>query len=232
VSFIWVLGGACVAWLVIKVHESRMDRKAALLVQQQLAAGSAEAVLKQGLPAALACARATVAANKTFAQRFLSLKALHGVLMFLSFINVAGRIFASDQRQRFTCHTYAVYKPLDSKDFEGAGKPLTLVPSEDPDFARLPWARTGLVGWSLAMLFGPLVGAALVGAAYSFLAARASASRRARATAPAAAAGGASGGGSGDADGVKLAAVESGMPAVVATTAPAGRAKDALAFAK
>lgn len=110
----------------------------------------------------------------------------------------AGRIFASDQSGDFTCHTYPVYKPINSKHFDGADAPLTLLPTHDPNFARLPWARTGLVGWSLALLFGPLVGAALVGAVYSAVAARAAKKRSSRVV-----------------SGQKLAAVEDGLPPVV-----------------
>ena len=110
----------------------------------------------------------------------------------------AGRIFASDQSGDFTCHTYPVYKPINSKHFDGADAPLTLLPTHDPNFARLPWARSGLVGWSLALLFGPLVGAALVGAVYSAVAARAAKKRSSRVV-----------------SGQKLAAVEDGLPPVV-----------------
>lgn len=85
--------------------------------------------------------------------------------------------------------------------------PLTLVPAEDPKFARLPWARTGLVGWSLAMLLGPLAGAALVGALYSALAARKASGRKSSKTVP----------------DEKLAAVEDGLVAGSDITAVAGK---------
>lgn len=110
----------------------------------------------------------------------------------------AGRIFASNQSGDFTCHTYPVYKPINTKHFDGMDAPLTLLPTHDSNFYRLPWARTGLVGWSLAMLFGPLLGAALVGAIYSAVAARSAKKHSAKV-----------------ATNQKLAAVEDGLPPVV-----------------
>lgn len=98
-----------------------------------------------------------------------------------------GRIFASDQSGDFTCHTYTILKPLNS---QGAA----LLPHHDPGFARLPWARTGLVGWSLALLLGPLFGAALVGGVYSAVAAHLAKKRSSKV-----------------ASGQKLAAVEAGL---------------------
>jgi hypothetical protein len=95
-----------------------------------------------------------------------------------------------------------VYKPLDTKHGDFSSAPMTLLPTHDPKFPRLPWARTGLVGWSLALLLGPLVGAALVGAGFSFFAARA-ASKRSR-TSP-------SGVAAAAAQDKQLAAVEDGM---------------------
>lgn len=47
------------------------------------------------------------------------------------------------------------------------------MPARDPAYTRLPWARTGVVGWGAALLLGPLVGAIAVGAAWSFIEARA-----------------------------------------------------------
>lgn len=203
VSFVWVLGGLCVGWVIIKLHQSRMAAAAVARVQaQQLAAGEPA----KDLGAALAAAAADIAASKGFAARFFSLKAAHGVIFFVSWINVSGRIFASDQRQQYTCFTYPVFKPIDSKHFAGAGAPLTLLPPHDPGFARLPWARLGLAGWALVMLFAPAAGAAAVGAAYSALTARAARKQAAR-TAP----GGAPLPAAVAASKQELAAVEAGM---------------------
>lgn len=42
-----------------------------------------------------------------------------------------------------------------------------LLPARDPAYGRLPWAKLGVAGWGAALSLGPLVGAALVGAAWS-----------------------------------------------------------------
>jgi hypothetical protein len=86
---------------------------------------------------------------------------------FTSWINIVGRVFASDQGGDFSCHTYPVYKPIDSKVFKGANAPLTFVPTHDPKFSRLPWAKTGLTGWAIALSIGPLLGSAVIALVYS-----------------------------------------------------------------
>lgn len=91
ISFIWVLGGMCVAWVIIKFHEMRMERAAMALVTQQLSAGGPEALAaSKDLAGALAKAKGQLASRKGFMARFLSLKAAHGMIMFVSWINIAG----------------------------------------------------------------------------------------------------------------------------------------------
>eukprot|EP00879_Flechtneria_rotunda_P032777 GHRR01036121.1.p1 GENE.GHRR01036121.1~~GHRR01036121.1.p1 ORF type:complete len:137 (-),score=32.68 GHRR01036121.1:238-648(-) len=93
-----------------------------------------------------------------------------GMIMFTSWINVAGRIFATRLTSDFTCHTYPVYKPMNTTQFAGAEAPLTLVPTDDPDYDKAPWAKMGIAAWGVAMSIGPLAGAALVGAVFSYVA--------------------------------------------------------------
>ncbi len=82
----------------------------------------------------------------------------------------------------------AYYKQIDTKHFLGADEPLTAVPARDPDYLRLPWGKMGNVAGGAALLLGPLAGALLVGAAWSYFEAM-RARARAAAAAPAAAAG-------------------------------------------
>ena len=96
----------------------------------------------------------------------LIVQAAHGALMFTSWFNVAGRLFGSNQSGDFTCHTYPVYKQLDSPRFKGANASLTYVPIEDPAYRELPWAFS-LVGWSLCLGLLPLVAAFGFGWVYS-----------------------------------------------------------------
>ena len=86
---------------------------------------------------------------------------------FTSFINILGRVFRSDQSGDFSCYTYPVYKPIDTKEFKGANAPLTFVPTHDPKYARLPWAKTGVMGWGIVLSIGPLLGSAVIALVYS-----------------------------------------------------------------
>lgn len=74
------------------------------------------------------------------------------------------------------CMFSAVYKPLDTPD----SSDLIPLPTHDPNYERLPWAKLGLAKWGVVMLLAPLFGAALVGAGYSLAAAKLAA-RRAKA---------------------------------------------------
>jgi hypothetical protein len=171
ISFVWSLGGLTISWVIIKFHERSMHRQALANVQKNVAVNGLQGSLEQMIAAEMD----RLAASKTFLQRFFSLKALHGILMFVSWINIAGRIFATRLSGDFTCHTYPVYKPLDTLDNDQ----LILIPTHDPNYSRLPWAKLGLAKWGVVMLLAPLFGAALVGAAYSLVAARV-ASRRSK----------------------------------------------------
>lgn len=171
VSFVWVLGGLSVGWLAINVHQARMSAAAASAAQERIKEAGG-AVPGGDLGALLGAEKGRISRSKAFVQRFFSLKAFHGAAMFVSWINIAGRIFASNQTGDFTCYTYPVYKQIDTKHFLGAGKPITYVPIHDPKYSRLPWAKMGPAGWGAALLFGPLAGALLVGAIYSYVSAR------------------------------------------------------------
>ena len=48
--------------------------------------------------------------DRNLPQRIFSLKAFHGIFMFMSWINITGRIFASNQSGDFECYTYPIYK--------------------------------------------------------------------------------------------------------------------------
>ncbi|KAF6260707.1 hypothetical protein COO60DRAFT_1700173 [Scenedesmus sp. NREL 46B-D3] len=184
ISFVWVMGGLTIGWIIIKFHEARMQRLALAAVARSLGDAPAGPITSGGIsskqPLDLAARideeKGRIAGSKTFVQRFFSLKALHGMIMFTSWINIVGRIFASNQSGDFTCHTYPVYKPLDTPDIPDSASldvaSLTLLPTHDPNYARLPWAKLGTAGWGAALSLGPLAGAALVGAVVSYLAAR------------------------------------------------------------
>merc|ERR1712107_758582 len=55
-------------------------------------------------------ATAQVINSKTFSQRFFSLKSLHGILFFVSWMQIAGQMMFSGDGQ-FACRTFPVHKP-------------------------------------------------------------------------------------------------------------------------
>ncbi|KAI8471834.1 MAG: hypothetical protein J3K34DRAFT_520198 [Monoraphidium minutum] len=104
-SFVWVLGGLTIGWVAISVHQSLTARKA---IAAAAAAIKAEggAVPGGDLAALIGREKARIADERSVLRRVLSLKALHGAVMFVSWINIAGRVFATGFSEDFTCHTY------------------------------------------------------------------------------------------------------------------------------
>lgn len=88
--------------------------------------------------------------------QFWWLKLVHGAMMFMSWSNILGRLFSSDQSGDFSCYSYHVYKPIDSYKFQGLNRPWVFVPENDPNFGKLPWATTGLALWGALLSIGPL----------------------------------------------------------------------------
>ncbi len=156
VSFSGVLIGLTVGWCAIVIHRYNLQNQALEAVGAKL--NKRGALPEGGLTQAVGQAKKEIVESKTLLQRLFSLKTLHGVLFFMSWFNIAGRIFASNQSGDFTCTTYPVYKPIDTAEFKGVGKPLTLVTSTNPDSFRLPWVRVGGDGvWGLIVIGGSMV---------------------------------------------------------------------------
>lgn len=87
--------------------------------------------------------------------------------MFVSWINIAGRIFVTPPVQDFTCYTYPAYKPISNDHYTYNGVPFELVENVDPKYNRLPWAnKEG--SWAATMLFAPFFGAIAVGMLYLY----------------------------------------------------------------
>mmetsp|Transcript_32632 Transcript_32632/g.83368 ORF Transcript_32632/g.83368 Transcript_32632/m.83368 type:complete len:289 (-) Transcript_32632:268-1134(-) len=177
-SFVWVLGGLSVGWVVINIHQGQIERQAMLNVQTALKVGQ---VPVDNLMAAIQQEKGRIAEGKSWLQRLCSWKALHGALFFTSWLNIAGRVFVTPVNpDHWVCYTYPYYKPVDSADHVGAGTgELVPVPIHNPDYDNQPWARTGLTAWGLIMSLGSMAACFLVGAIYSYVAARHSSSRRA-----------------------------------------------------
>ena len=182
ISFGAVMGGLTIGWIIIVIYRNSMDRQAQQLVQERLVEkaklgtiggdginGGDDLDLSQMLNEA----KMDVVNSKTFVQRFFSLKALHGILFFTSWMQITGRIFASNQSGDFTCSTYPVFKPIDVPQVpDGAQDELTIVPTTDPDYDRLPWAAAGPVAWTMQIILGSMFGAIVVGALISWRASK------------------------------------------------------------
>lgn len=156
VSFVASLSALTLGWIVIIVHK---DRHAARV----------EALIVKGM--APADARRHLSTEEGWRARALSAKTLHGVLFFVSWFNIAGRVFVTPWTAH-TCYTYPVYKPIALPEFaQGATANLTLVPVLNAGRVG-PWeAVGGNVQWGFIVTVGAgafaflvLLVAAVVGA--------------------------------------------------------------------
>jgi hypothetical protein len=155
ISFVCVLGGITLGWICIKWHQAHME--SVVFGELRGKIFSEHAFYE---------ARKRIASMKSWSERLFSAKAAHGMLMFVSFINILGRLGSSDQSGDFVCYTYPIYKQLDSVKFNGANKTLTYVPVHDPNYDKLPWASSDAY-WGLELSLGPLAAAFAIGAAFS-----------------------------------------------------------------
>jgi hypothetical protein len=183
ISFIWAIGGLSLGWIIIKLHQLQMEKKVAELMNEKIEQLLLETkdpwTLKskfKGIETKediqtetpgifetlLSESRMEIIQKRSFGERMLSYKAMHGALMFMSFINIFGRIFGSNQSGDFTCHTYPYYKQIDTPKFKGFNQSLTAVQLHDPNYGKLPWAH-GLHWWGIELSVGPLLLALAVG---------------------------------------------------------------------
>lgn len=168
-SFLWVLSGLCIGWVLIVLHMQFMQQAAVALVEKKLAAGGSSV----NLGGQIDVARATIAANKTWQERLFSFKAAHGILMLVSYVNIVGRVLVTPISSDFTCYTYPAFKAITTP--HGAYANLTnivLVPAADPNYSRTPWAKMGVSTWAAVLSLVPLFGAFLIAAIWSVVASR------------------------------------------------------------
>jgi hypothetical protein len=98
--------------------------------------------------------------EKTFIQRLFSYKSFHGIFMFMSWINIAGRVFVTPLSDDFKCYTYPIYKQpnmTNSSTIE-----FEIVLEDDPNYDRLPWANMEDL-WGVYLSIGPIIFSILVG---------------------------------------------------------------------
>lgn len=161
-SFVWVLCGLTFGWIAIKIHQIHMEHKVYRLINSKIKQKNEQPQAILSIELLIEETRKQIAQNKTFSERILSYKALHGALMFTSFINVAGRTVAFNGTGDFTCHTYPYYKQIDTPKFNGLDQSLTAVPLHDPKYDELPWA-SGVHWWAIELSVVPMILAFSIG---------------------------------------------------------------------
>ncbi|KAJ3414981.1 hypothetical protein HDV05_005812 [Chytridiales sp. JEL 0842] len=163
ISFAWVMSGLSLGWLAIGAHQAIIAKKAAENVEKAIETNGGRLEPGQKLFDLINAEKGAIIERRTLYQRLVSWKAAHGLLMFLSWFNIAGRIFIT-RFSTFTCHTQPVYKPVYSK-----GNPdfLVPVPTVDPNYKRTPWADAE-GRWAAITFFGPMVAGLLVGVAVAW----------------------------------------------------------------
>ena len=167
VSFTWVLCGLSFGWIAIKFHQIQMEREIYRLVNYKIIQSTESEDETFSIENLINDTRKRIAQDRTFCERILSYKALHGALMFTSFINVAGRTVAFNGTGDFSCHTYPYYKQINTSKFNGLGQSLTAVPLHDPKFDKLPWAN-GVHWWAIELSILPMILALSVGSCFAW----------------------------------------------------------------
>lgn len=174
VSFVVCLFSMCFGYLVIKLHENQMMDKALRLVGEWTRSGKIDPAV-YGVEKAIKEAKGVIALSKDAMERVISLKAAHGLLMLMSWFNIAGRIGVTSINPEFTCFSYPGYKPRNATEYNTVGmnleyQPLQLLPLESPTYGDSPWAyREGT--WAIMISLGPISIGVLIGIIYSYAAA-------------------------------------------------------------
>lgn len=182
-SFAFTIVGMTIAWVLIKIHQHLIHQKATKSIVNEITIGLTNKSIQTdynkdnniNLDEIINNRKEIIGNELNPLQRIFSFKTFHGIFMFISWINITGRIFASDQSGNFQCYTYAIYKPnyLNSSinnDLISIDN-LTLVPQFDPNYDRLPWANFE-TGWALTLSIGPFIFALLFATIWSVIFAR------------------------------------------------------------
>jgi hypothetical protein len=166
ISFGAVMGGLTVGWIAILMYKIGVEQKVLGETQKRLTSKSkdeAEINLQQLMDES----KTHVLRSMTWKERFISLKTVHGTMFFISWFQITGRIFASDQSGNFDCYTYPVYKPIPTTEGDFTDT-VTFVPTHDPNWDELPWSKNGPVAWCMSLIFGSMAFALLVGAIWTY----------------------------------------------------------------
>jgi len=174
-SFVWCIFGMIFGWFIIKLHQNQLLNLALDMVDTWMQDGKVFGRLQE----AVAEAKDQIAKSKTWAQRFVSYKAAHGILMTMSWMPIAGRFWATDVTPEFTCFSYPVYKAVNTTIGLTANRGYADVSLEDrvmPAERGMPippdFFPGGEVGWFLFAGLRALVVGTIVGIGFSVWAAR------------------------------------------------------------
>lgn len=139
-SFAICIGGLTVAWILILLHKSWLYNLALKGVHKHLL--KIGILINKPLSNYINKEKMKILDKQSVTKRIFSYKMFHGVLMFMSWINITGRIFASDQSGDFQCYTYPIYKVgNDTMGMNQSVIEFDIVPENDPNYDRLPWAN-------------------------------------------------------------------------------------------
>jgi hypothetical protein len=165
-SFAICIGGLSVAWILILLHKSWLNNMALKTLYEKLIS-SRRVNDSTSLTELISDEITRLLEKRTTCQRIFSYKAFHGALMFMSWINITGRIFASDQSGDFQCYTYPIYKV--GNDTTGLNQSIIefdIVPEIDPNYDRLPWAHIES-WWAVIFSVGVFAVALIFGSVWS-----------------------------------------------------------------
>jgi hypothetical protein len=182
VSFIAVMGGLTLGWIIIVIYKQNINAEPTQIVQNKLITKlnmngnkntkDSNTRGEINLNGMINAATVEIVNSKTFAQRFFSLKAAHGILFFVSWMQIAGRIFSSGDGE-FSCRSYPVYKPIEAYPFPDEAfdidvkeNKLKLVPIHDPRWDEMPWSD-GPVTWALLIIMASTITAIVGGIIFS-----------------------------------------------------------------
>ena len=156
ISFGYVLVALTIGWILITIHKIQLNKKVLKSINLKIENNnSINQIINYN--------KNKIINKKTPCQKIFSLKTFHAIFMFLSWFNIAGRVFASDYGQNFKCNTYPFYKPgyLNNTDF-------IPVPLNDPNYNSLPWANSELQ-WGIYLSVFPILFAFIFGIIWIYI---------------------------------------------------------------
>ena len=164
-SFAICIGGLTLAWILILLHKSWLNDLALKNLYEKFKK-LILSVNSKPLIEHINEEKTQILGKRNACQRLFSYKAFHGALMFMSWINITGRIFASDQSGDFQCYTYPIYKVGNETSLNQSIIEFDIVPEIDPNYDRLPWAHIEN-WWAVIFSVGILAVALIFGAIWS-----------------------------------------------------------------